>query len=44
LGAAITWNSKQWFIKAGSNSLQGYFLPTTAYGQGLYLSIVKKLK
>ena len=44
VGAAITWNSKNWFLKIGSNSLQGYFLPSTAYGQGLYLSLAKKLK
>ena len=44
VGASITWNSKAWFVRVGSNSLQGYFLPSTAYGQGVFLSLAKKLK
>ncbi|WP_317897890.1 DUF5723 family protein [Aurantibacillus circumpalustris] len=44
LGASITWNSKAWFVRIGSNSLQGYFLPKTAYGQGVFISLAKKLK
>lgn len=44
IGASVTWNSKGWFIRAGSNSLQGYFAPRTAYGQGVFLTLAKKLK
>ena len=44
VGASITWNSKAWFMRIGSNSLQGYVAPKSAYGQGLFLSVAKKLK
>lgn len=44
VGASMMWNGKGWFVKLGSNSLQGYILPTTAYGQGLFFSVAKKLK
>lgn len=44
LGTSVSWNSKQWFVRLGSNSLQGYFLPKTAYGQGVYISLAKKFK
>ncbi|MDI1355098.1 MAG: DUF5723 family protein [bacterium] len=44
VGAAITWNSKGWFVKLGSNSLQGYFLPKKAYAQGVFICLAKKLK
>jgi hypothetical protein len=43
-GASITWNTKGWFLRIGSNSLQGYFAPKTAFGQGIFLSLAKKLK
>lgn len=43
-GASVMWNAKGWFLKIGSNSLQGYFLPKTAYGQGLFFTFAKKLK
>lgn len=44
VGASITWNSEAWFVRLGSNSLQGYVAPKSAYGQGLFLSVAKKLK
>ncbi len=44
VGASVTWNSKGWFVRVGSNSLQGYVAPKSAYGQGLFLSFAKKLK
>jgi len=44
VGASVTWNSKGWFIRAGSNSLQGYFAPKTAFGQGVFISLARKLK
>jgi hypothetical protein len=44
VGAAVTYNSAGWFVRLGSNSLQGYFAPKTAFGQGVFLSIAKKLK
>jgi len=44
VGASVSWNSKNWFIRLGSNSLQGYVLPKSASGQGLFFSVAKKLK
>ena len=44
LGLWMMWNNKNWFLRIGSNSLQGYILPKTAYGQGLFFSLAKKLK
>jgi hypothetical protein len=44
VGASVTWSSSSWFLRIGSNSLQGYILPKTAFGQGLFFSVAKKLK
>jgi hypothetical protein len=44
VGASVTWNSKGWFVRLGSNSLQGYIIPKSASGQGLFFSVAKKLK
>lgn len=42
VGVSVTWNSKNWFVRMGSNSLQGYFIPSTAFGQGVFFSLAKK--
>ena len=44
VGASLTWNCSGWFLRFGSHSLQGYFFPKTAFGQGLYLCLAKKFK
>lgn len=44
VGASFTWDGKAWLLRVGSNSLQGYIAPRSAFGQGLFLSIAKKLK
>lgn len=44
VGASVTWSSKNWFVKLGSNSLQGYVVPKSAFGQGVFISLAKKLK
>jgi len=44
LGASLSWSSKNWFLRIGSNSLQGYILPNTSSGQGLFFSVAKKFK
>ena len=44
VGTSVTWNSKAWFLRIGSNSLQGYITPKAAFGQGLFFSLAKKLK
>lgn len=44
VGAWLMWSSKHWFLRVGSNSLQGYFFPKTAFGQGVFVSVAKKLK
>lgn len=41
-GLAFMYNSKGWFVKLGSHSLQGYIAPKQTYGQGLFLSVAKK--
>ncbi len=43
-GIGIVYNTKNWFVKLGSNSIQGYILPKTTYGQGVYFSVAKKFK
>lgn len=44
VGASVAWSSKQWFLKLGSNSLQGYLSPNFSSGQGLYFSLAKKFR
>lgn len=44
VGASVSWNTKGWFLRIGSNSLQGYVLPKSVSGQGLFLSVAKKIK
>lgn len=44
IGLAFAYNSPNWFIKLGSNSLQGYVSPKNTYGQGAFVSIAKKFK
>lgn len=43
-GLAFVYNTKGWFFRIGSNSLQGYIAPKQTYGQGLFFSLAKKLK
>lgn len=43
-GINVTYNSKHFFMKIGSNSLQGFVTPKTAYGQGVFISVAKKFK
>lgn len=44
LGLAFSYNTKNWYFKLGSNSLQGYISPSNTYGQGAFLSLAKKFK
>lgn len=44
IGASVTWNSKGWYLRVGSNSLQGYIAPKSMSGQGLFFTVAKKLK
>ncbi len=44
VGASVTWNSKAWFLRLGSNSLQGYVVPKSAFGMGLFCTVAKKFK
>lgn len=43
-GVSVCYNSKHLFFRLGSNSLQGFITPKTAYGQGVFFSIAKKFK
>lgn len=44
VGLAVTYSNKNFFLKLGSNSLQGFIAPKSAYGQGVFLSVAKKFK
>jgi hypothetical protein len=44
LGASVSLNRPEWFFRLGSNSLQGFILPKSTSGQGVYVTIAKKLK
>jgi hypothetical protein len=44
MGLAFSYVSKSWFLKIGSNSLQGYISPSNTYGQGAFISVAKKFK
>ena len=44
VGLAFSYNTKNWYLKMGSNSLQGYISPNNTYGQGAFFSIAKKFK
>ena len=41
-GLGLVYSNRNWFLKLGSNSLQGYILPKQTYGQGIYFSLAKK--
>jgi hypothetical protein len=43
VGASYTYNSKQWFLRIGSNGLQGFLFPRYTYGQSAFLSVARKL-
>jgi hypothetical protein len=43
-GIALMYKNRNWFVRLGSNSLQGYLAPKTTYGQGLFFSVAKKFK
>ncbi len=42
IGASVTWNTEHWFLRFGSNSMQGYFLPKSAFGLGVFFSFARK--
>jgi hypothetical protein len=44
IGAAVTLSTPGWYLRVGSNSLQGFFSDKLAYGQGVFFSVTKKLR
>ncbi len=42
-GLNVEYKLKIWYIRIGSNALQGYVLPKQTMGQGLFFSLSKKL-
>lgn len=44
VGASVTWNCRNWFLRLGSNSLQGYVVPKSTFGQGVFFSVAKKFR
>lgn len=43
-GLNVDYKISTWFLRLGSNALQGYISPKNTLGQGLFFSISKKLK
>lgn len=43
-GASVAYESNNWYFKLGSNHLQGLILPKYTSGQGVFISLAKKLK
>ncbi len=44
VGLTLVYNTPAFYVKLGSNSLQGYISPKNTYGQGAFISIAKKFK
>ncbi len=44
VGFTFIYNAPGFYVKLGSNSLQGYISPKNTYGQGAFISIAKKFK
>lgn len=44
IGLSATYNTKNWYLCIGSNSLQGFILPEKTHGQGAFITIAKKFK
>jgi hypothetical protein len=44
IGASVTYSGDKWFFRLGSNSLQGFIVPKSAFGQAVFLSTAYKLK
>jgi hypothetical protein len=44
LGTSYTFNSPGWFLRIGSNALQGFLLPKYTFGQGVFFSFARKFK
>jgi hypothetical protein len=42
-GLNVDYKISTWFLRLGSNALQGYISPKNTLGQGLFFSISKKL-
>jgi len=42
-GLNVEYNYKMWYLRIGSNALQGYLAPKQTMGQGLFFSVSKKL-
>jgi len=44
VGVSLSYNNPNWYLKIGSNSLQGFLAPKNTYNQGVFLSFARKLK
>jgi hypothetical protein len=42
-GLQLEYKLKSWYLRLGSNALQGYIAPKQTYGQGMFFSLSKKL-
>ncbi len=41
-GLTVEYNLANWYLRVGSNALQGYLMPKQTMGQGLFFSVSKK--
>lgn len=44
VGLSLAYNSPGWFLRLGSNSLQSFAFPKSAYAQGLFFTVARKMK
>lgn len=44
VGVSVSYNNPHWYLKLGSNSLQGFIAPKNTFNQGVFLSFARKLK
>lgn len=44
VGLALMYSTPNWYLKLGSNSLQGFIYPKKTFGQGVFITVAKKFK
>jgi hypothetical protein len=44
VGLSFSWRSPEWFVRIGSNSLQGFVVPKYGFGQGVFFCVAKKIR
>ena len=44
VGLTFAYMNDNWYLKIGSNSLQGFIAPKKTFGQGLFFALARKFK